>query len=330
MSQFPPPVPPNPPSSFNSAAAPSAVFDDSSSSDAVLPEKPQTRLVGAGIVTDAWRLMAANYGLLLGVVAVWAGIAIASALVSLALEQMHALLSSAWELLTFFLLDVPLLAGVVMIGVRLARGERPAFDAMFDGFRAYGPVVLIGFVRQLIISAGLAVVVVPVVGLLLLTGFSRGQLPLVMVLGMSIALLAAMGIYLFLAARLFFADVMYLDQTGPRPRPMDAIRLSWRITGPVTFTLVLLGLLGSLIALGTTLLLIIGLFLLGAPLLIAMFGITVRRMIESLDRPVCNHCGFDTSATTQPRCPECGRGAWRYTRVVPQGVATMPPPVVAG
>ncbi len=316
MSQFPPPVPPNPPSSFNSAAATAAVFDDSSSGDAVLPEKPQTRLVGAGIMTDAWRLMAANYGLLLGVVAVWAGIAIASALVSLALEQMHTLLSSAWELLTFFLLDVPLLAGVVMIGVRLARGERPAFDAMFDGFRAYGPVVLIGFIRQLIITAGVFIALIPIIAVALLTGFTGGRGPVgFLLVGMIVGFVLAVGVYLFLAARLFFADVMYLDQTGPKPRPMDAIRLSWRITGPVTFTLVLLGLLGSLIALGTALMLIIGLFLLGAPLLIAMFGITVRRMVESLDRPVCNHCGFDISASTQPRCAECGRTPWRYTRV---------------
>lgn len=316
MSQFPPPVPPNPSSSFNSAAAPSAVFGDSSSGEFLLPEKPQTRLVGAGIVTDAWRLMAANYGLLLGVVGVWAGIAIASAVISLALEQMHPALSSGWELLTLFLVDVPLLAGVVMVGVRLARGERPAFDAMFDGFRAYGPVVLIGFIRQLIIAAGVLIALIPIFAVALLSGFTGGQGPVgFLLVGVIVGLVLAMGIYLFLAARLFFADVMFLDQTGPRPRPMDAIRLSWRITGPVTLTLVLLGLLASLIALGTALMLIIGLFLLGGPLLIAMSGITVRRMVESLDRPVCNHCGFDISASAQPRCAECGRTPWRYTRV---------------
>ncbi|HLP82893.1 MAG TPA: hypothetical protein VK157_00960 [Phycisphaerales bacterium] len=316
MSQFPPPVPPNPPSSFNSTAAPSAVLGDSSSGEFVLPEKPQTQLVGAGIVTDAWRLMAANYGLLLGVVGVWAGIAIASAVVSLALEQMHPALSSSWDVLTLFLVDIPLLAGVVMVGVRLARGERPAFDAMFDGFRAYGPVVLIGFIRQMIIVAGMFIALIPVLSIALLTGFSSGRGPVgLLLVGMIFGFVLAVGVYLFLATRLFFADVMYLDQTGPRPRPMDAIRLSWRITGPVTLTLVLLGLLASLIALGTALMLIIGLFLLGGPLLIAMSGITVRRMLESLDRPVCNHCGFDTSASTQPRCAECGRTPWRYTRV---------------
>jgi hypothetical protein len=299
--------------------------------DFALPEKPQTRLVGGGILTDAWRLMAANYGLLLSMVAVWVGSLVVSGVVSLGLQEIHPVLSSTWDLVTYFVFDAPLLAGIFMVGLRLARGERPTAGAMFDGFRAYGPVVLICFVKQLIIVAGVAIGLIPIVFLVMLGGLSGGRAPVVVVvISMTIAFVMAAGVYLFLAARLCVADVLYLDQTGPKPKPMDAIRLSWRITGPVTLTLVLLGLLASFIALGTMLLLVIGVILLGLPLLIAMFGITVRRMIESLDRPVCNHCGFDTSATTQPRCPECGRGAWRYTRVVPQGVAAMPAPVAAG
>lgn len=282
----------------------------------MLPEKPQTRLAGAGILTDAWRLMAANYGLLLGVTAVAVGITVASAVVSMGLEQLHGAFSISWDVLTYIFIDAPLLTGITMLGLRLARGERPALDAMFDGFRAYWPVVLLNFVTGLIVALGVAAVLLPIAGLIGLSALGGGRAPVVLVtLGVAIATVLGFGLYLFLSARLFLADVLFIDQTGPRPAPMDAIRLSWRITGPVTLTLVLLGLLAAVLALGTALMLIIGLILLGMPLLIAMFGVTVRRMLESLDRPVCNHCGFDTSASTQPRCPECGRSPWRYTRV---------------
>jgi hypothetical protein len=282
----------------------------------MLPERPQTRLAGGGVLTDAWRLMADNYVLLLSVAAVAVGITVASAVVSFGLEKAHAALSISWDLLTYILIDAPLLTGITLMGLRLARGERPALDAMFDGFRAYGPVVLINFITSLIVVLGLAAVFLPFGGLIGLAALGGGRPPvLLFTLGFGIAMLLGLGVYLFLTARLFLADVLYLDQTGPRPDLMDAIKLSWRITGPVTLTLVLLGLLASFIALGTMLMLVIGLILLGMPLLVAMFGITARRMIESLDRPVCNHCGFDTSAGTQPRCPECGRSPWRYTRV---------------
>lgn len=317
MSQLPPPFPPLPPPAplgGERGSWQTQVFE--------LPQRPQTRLSFEGLVAEAWRLMGANYWLLVGVVGVWIGISIAGSVVSAGLEQIHPAMSALWDLGTYFLVDAPLYAGAAMLGLRLARGERPAFDAMFDGFRSYGPIVLANLIRVLVVTACVALVMLPFVGVIGLAGVAGGG-PSAWLASLSIAVgvLLGLGVYLFLGVRLYLADVLILDQTGPRPRPIDALRLSWRITAPVTMALVLLFLLGMLIAIGTAFLLIIGLLLLGLPLLICMGGVAVRRMLESLDRPVCNHCGFDLSATAQPRCPECGRTGWRYARATSSGYA---------
>lgn len=291
-----------------------------------LPERPQTRLSFDGLMAEAWRLMVAHYGRLLGVVGVWIGISFVLGVMSLGLEQIHPAVSGLWDLVTVFLVDAPLYAGVAMLGVRLARGERPAFDAMFDGFRSYGPIVLVNLIKLTTVAMAVGLVILPVAGLFGLGGLYGGRPPVALVsLGVGLAALLGLGVYLFLFARLYLADVLILDQTGSRPGPIDALRLSWRITSPVTITLVLLFLLGLLIAIGTTLMLLVGLLLLGLPLLICMGGVSVRRMLESLDRPVCNHCGFDLSATAQTKCPECGRTRWRYSRATPPTPPQVPP-----
>lgn len=282
-----------------------------------LPKRPQTRLSFDGLMSESWLLMSASYGLLVGVAAVWCGISIASAVVSAGLELIHTAVSAIWDLLVFLLVEAPLFAGVVMLALRLARGERPEFNAMFDGFRSYGPIVLINLIK-LMITVGL--ITLPAKGLIGLAERGGAWSPVLLLSVVIGGFLLAMGLYLFLFARLCLTDILILDQTGPRPRTIDALRLSWRITGPVAITLLLLVLLSFLIAIGTALLLLIGLLLLGLPLLIAMGGVSVRRMLESLERPVCNHCGFDLSAATQPDCPECGRSRWHYSRM------TLPTP----
>lgn len=283
-----------------------------------LPETPQTRLSFDGLLAEAWQLLVANYGVLLGAVAVWIVISLAMGVVSAGLELIHPALSGLWDLATLFLVDAPLYAGVTMLGVRLARHERPTFDAMFDGFRSYGPIVLANLLKLPIIGAAVILVVLPGVGVVALARMGGGGPPGALgVLGVGVSVLLAMGMYLFLFARLMLVDVFILDRSGPRPGPINALRLSWRVTGPVTITLILLILLSGLIVIGTTLMLVIGVLLLGLPLLVAIGGVSVRRMLESLDRPVCNHCGFDLSATVQAACPECGRTRWGYTRTVP-------------
>jgi hypothetical protein len=315
---MPPPLPPVPPGGGQNPW-PTSVGQ--------FPERPQTRLSFDGLLAEGWRLMASNYGQLLGVVGVWIGISIAGSVVSAGLEQIHAAISVMWDLVTLFLVDAPLYAGVAMFGLRLARGERPAFDAMFDGFRSYGPVVLANLIKLPLIAVALLIAVLPFAAIVGLSGaVERGAPPVALVtLVVGFGGLVALGVYLFLFARLLLTDILILDNFGPRPGPIDALRLSWRVTGPVTLTLMGLFLLGALIAIGTTLMLLIGLLLLGLPLLVALGGVSVRRMLESLDRPVCNHCGFDLSATTTPNCPECGRPRWRYTRVTLSTPPQAPP-----
>ncbi len=265
--------------------------------------------------------MGANYGLLVGVVGVWMGVSTALTVLSLGLDQIHPAVSVLWDLVTLLVIDAPLYAGVTMLGVRLARGEKPPFDAMFDGFRSFGPIVLVSLIKLLIVAVAMGLLIFLIAGLVRLIGFGGAKLPRALAsLGVSFALLLSVGYCMFLLVRVSLADVFVLDHTGPRPGPINALRLSSRVTAPVTITLVLLFLLGLFIAVGTTLMLVIGLLLLGLPLLICMGGVSVRRMLESLNRPVCNHCGFDLSATVQLKCPECGRRRWRYTPPTP------PPP----
>ncbi|MBY0261482.1 MAG: hypothetical protein K2Q20_04025 [Phycisphaerales bacterium] len=285
-----------------------------------LPERPQTRLTLGPLLAEAWQLMVANYGLLLGMVAVWMGLSIAGGLVSAGLELIHTALSGLWDLATTFLVDAPLYAGVMMVGVRLARGERPTFDAMFDGFRSYGPIVLANLIKLPVIAIAIIISIAPFVAIaLVLTGGRAGPAALIALAAVPVGLV----VYAFLFSRLLLTEILILDRSGPVLGPIDALRLSWRITGPVTVTLMLLFLLGGVIAIGTTLLLVIGVILLGLPLLIALLGTAVRRMLESLDQPMCNHCGYNLSASAQPHCPECGRQRWRYARF--PHVAPPPP-----
>ena len=131
-----------------------------------------------------------------------------------------------------FVVTPQLTAGMAWYFLQRQRGAAPAFDAVFDGFRLrFGPlalVALVQFAAVLVIGLIFALIAVPL-------GFSfqaleqsaDGVAP-AMGIGVIMLFLFAILVLVLLACRFILVHLIVMDQAMG---PIDALRLSWRITG---------------------------------------------------------------------------------------------------
>jgi len=170
----------------------------------------------------------------------------------------------------------PLLSGFVVAGARAARGAGQVAD-LFIGFHRYWTVVLAYFVSILLIGVGFGVAVLPG---LLLTGLAIGfdiagnprALGLLGVVGLLLAGLGALAVWIWIMPRLIFMGALAADPSLPKEGLGATLRRSWSLTAgkaPAMFALLLV--YGIVLGL-SVFLLCVGMPLLGMPLFAAVLG----------------------------------------------------------
>lgn len=162
------------------------------------------------------------------------------------------------SLIGAFVVTPQLTAGIAWFYLKRTRGEAPAFDTVFDGFRlrfgSLAGVAAIQLLAGIVMAIGLFLLMLPF-------GVSFGDIEAGE--AMEPAAAGAFAVVMFLvvilvsliAARFLLVHVILLDQ--PQTGVIDAFRLSWRITGPKYWTLVLLALVLGLINLVAALMLFV-------------------------------------------------------------------------
>ncbi|MGD9690693.1 MAG: hypothetical protein AB7K52_13500 [Phycisphaerales bacterium] len=266
--------------------------------------------------SNAWsagyELFKAQYGLLLAVAAINLGAGIADQLVSSFLEAVASPAGIIASWVFQFFVAYPIWAGTLLLVVRLARGQETSIDVCLAGFRHYPQLLLVQLALGLIF---LGVAAIPGSVIFMVATAGRGWAFGPVILGIAVAILLLL--MLWLSARLLFTLVIVVDDAwdrqGPDQRPLgawdrasSALRMSWNLTQPVTWSLVGLQVSVSLVAGLTILLLCVGILLLGMPL---YFGVIASAYVM-LARPLldgrCRACGYPLDDVRGPICPECG------------------------
>lgn len=114
--------------------------------------------IGVGdVIGEAWELTKPNFGLLLG----------ASIVVGL--------LSVAASMVPFgsFILGGPIMGGLIAVALRIASNRPVEFNNVFDGFKRFVPLMVVSLVMNLLIVAGMMLLILP--GLYLAMAFMFGM-----------------------------------------------------------------------------------------------------------------------------------------------------------
>jgi hypothetical protein len=230
--------------------------------------------------SGGWAALKACYGGLLGAYVIYLGICLAIGLFCGFFDAITPPIGSCSNLLLSVFVQGPLGAGLYYIGVRAYRGEEPGPGALFDGFGRYWTVVGIGVLIGLIVFAcmipGLAVIIFGAV----LTAMNEAAGIAVIIAGVA-AIFVPM---IYVSIRLAFSFQCCLDPANGGLGVIESISTSWSMTAERVWPLFGLFLLLILILIGTTLLLIIGLVLLGAPLGLAVYGTAYSQIREDFLR----------------------------------------------
>ncbi|MBL8764315.1 MAG: hypothetical protein JNM07_08605 [Phycisphaerae bacterium] len=213
----------------------------------------------------AWRALRARYGVLVGAAALdliaWA--AVLGVLYALPRIDPTLLSLTLFVIPTFFF--APLEAGVSYVALRSVRDEDPSLNDILWGFDRYGPVVGC----RLLMQAVGAVLTLPAQAALTGGGGAPGALLLA---GLLYVLTAPISLYI--TTRFWLAPLICLDPSRgirigdrtQRPGMADAMRISWRLTGPHAWLLLLVVFLSWAMPLAGIALLLAGAPLLGVPL----------------------------------------------------------------
>ncbi len=192
-----------------------------------------------------WRTVTNGYWLGLGVVLVATLIMVVAGMVPIV------------GLAASFIVSPQLTAGMAWFFLRRARGEEPAFDTVFDGYRIrFG-----GLAGVAAIQLAVGLVVVFLMFLLMLPfgltmeSFDKPETfaPAVGI-GFALVMLGVGFVVAIIAARFMLVHVIVMDQTMGI---IDAFRLSWRITGKRFWSLLAIALIILLINFVAAMLLIL-------------------------------------------------------------------------
>lgn len=240
----------------------------------------------------AWKFLWANWGLIAGAV-----------LLAWVIQLVVSVIPFIGGIAGLFL--APLMTAASYQAVLAFRGQ-PAKAG--DIFQVFGPKYWQVFVVTLLYNLGVAVAVIPmVVGIVLFAaGASQGG-PVgaaLIAIGIGAFLLAMVGM-LYVQARLMHAPLLIYDAPAGSLDMIESLKMSWNRTGPFAWSLLGFLLLMALVAMGSILLLGVGLLLIGIPFAMACTAVAYCTLFPQAS-PLCPKCGYDLSRIGGPRCPECG------------------------
>ncbi|MGA0172934.1 MAG: DUF4339 domain-containing protein [Phycisphaerales bacterium] len=175
------------------------------------------------------------------------------------------------------LIGGPLFAGIALCGANAVAG-RGNVAALFLGFQRYGQVLLaylllmaisagVTFVVYLSATIGFLVVAVAAGGLNSAAGVSAGIVGAVIV-AVALGLIATALVFV----RMIFVPAIVADPSLGSIGVMDALRLNWRATRGLGWSLLALFVVVGMLVAASVLLLCVGYVLIGLPLGIAALG----------------------------------------------------------
>ncbi|MGA1467693.1 MAG: DUF4339 domain-containing protein [Phycisphaerales bacterium] len=175
------------------------------------------------------------------------------------------------------LIGGPLFAGIALCGANAVAGRGNVAD-LFLGFRRYGQVLLaylllmaisagVTFVVYLSATIGFLVLAVAAGGLNSAAGVSAGIVSAV-IIAVALGLIATALVFV----RIIFMPAIVADPSLGSIGVMDALRLNWRATRGLGWSLLALFVVVSVLVAASVLLLCVGYVLIGLPLGIAALG----------------------------------------------------------
>ncbi|MGA1708235.1 MAG: DUF4339 domain-containing protein [Phycisphaerales bacterium] len=175
------------------------------------------------------------------------------------------------------LIGGPLFAGIALCGANAVAGRGNVAD-LFLGFRRYGQVLLaylllmaisagVTFVVYLSATIGFLVLAVAAGGLNSAAGVSAGIVSAV-IIAVALGLIATALVFV----RIIFMPAIVADPSLGSIGVMDALRLNWRATRGLGWSLLALFVVVNMLVAASVLLLCVGYVLIGLPLGIAALG----------------------------------------------------------
>lgn len=268
------------------------------------PVRPPRYEPGAGTfaIGDAfavgWAALKANYGVLLGST-------LLCLIVYLAGSIIGGIIPVIGSFVGFFL--APLWVSMAYVYVLTVRGKPIEVTMFFPLLKEpYWSLVVI----QLLVGLIGMVVMIPVAGLIVLfavLGANAGG-------AAAVALFTAAGLFgvaafiamLYVQVRIGYAGLLFMDAPTGSLEIIESISLSWNRTKPYAMPLVGLALLLALISLGSLLLLVVGVLLIGIPLSMAVTAAAYDMICPPKYAGMCPVCNYDCRNSPPGRCPECG------------------------
>lgn len=267
------------------------------------PPLGNTQLSVGDTLGEAWQVLTTNYGMLLG-----------ASLLTFILPFLAALVGAFIPIVGGFVsyfVQFPLMCGMVLLSVHLARGPQPTFDTLFLGFKRYWPAMGVGALKVVAMILPAVIYIIGGAGLAgciiaLNTSSANPALLIGGIVLSSMVLCAGILVSTFVFLRLVLADGLVIDTQADLPGPVDAIKASWMLTRPVIWPLVGIALCMLGISLLCTIALILPVIFIAAPYWYAVIGVIYTRIVGELDPLTCRQCAYDLRGTTAPVCPECG------------------------
>lgn len=278
--------------------------------------------------SNAWsqgfEVFKAQYGLLLAGAGVAFGVQMAQTMIgqvfsiagSMIDPTAGAIVSVLFSLIITVFVTWPMSVSTQYVGVAARRGEQISMRLLFRGFYRLGTAGLTMFLTSLIAFVCAIPCILVIVPMIVMA--SKGQASWELAIAVSAPVAVINGVAIgYVMSRLYVAPAMCVDSRLGNMSAIESLKTSWEWTRTRGWLVFMLMVTVGLAAAASWLLLCIGYFLLGTPLMLAVFGVVYHQLgfeagVFPLSK-VCPVCNYDLTGVNAITCPECGSNVAGYT-----------------